>query len=1036
MSTVSAYVPLSGISLADILARRDWENPACPHIRRLDAHPPFSSWRDLNAARDDAPSDRRQSLNGEWTFSYFARPQAIPEQWLVQDLHDADRITVPSNWQLAGYDAPIYTNVKYPIPVNPPFVPEDNPTGCYTLTFSVDPDWLAQGQTRIVFDGVNSAFHLWCNGQWVGYSQDSRLPAEFDLTPCLQVGENRLAVMVLRWSDGTYLEDQDMWRMSGIYRDVYLLHKPTVHLRDVQLTTPLRHSYTQGTLCVTALANLPEDQADHWQLAVQLWRGECLVGEQRKPFGTPAIDERGAYHDRVSLQLEVAQPALWSAEEPNLYRAVVALECDGTLVEAEAYDVGFREVTIRNGLLLLNGQPLLIRGTNRHEHHPQHGQAIDEATMRQDILLMKQHNFNAVRCSHYPNHPLWYRLCDRYGLYVVDEANIETHGMQPMSRLSDDPRWLPAYAERVTRMVQRDRNHPCIIIWSLGNESGYGHTHSALYQWVKQQDPTRPVQYEGGGANTPATDILCPMYARVDQDQPFPAVPKWSIKKWIGLPGEHRPLILCEYAHAMGNSFGGFDRYWQAFRQYPRLQGGFVWDWVDQALLREQDGKTHWAYGGDFGDKPNDRQFCLNGLVFPDRTPHPALYEAQRAQQFFQFSRHDDAPLTLTVTSEYLFRHSDNEELHWRIMQDDVLLASGQVPLDIAPQGSQTLTLLKQVPAPQHHADMWLTVEVIQPNATDWSPAGHRCAWDQWQLPMPLARPLPPVHDGKSPSLSQTDEQFEVTLGQQRWVFNRNSGLLTQWWRDGQPQLLSPLQDNVTRAALDNDIGISEVDRIDPNAWVERWKLAGLYQYDTDCQYIHADTLSGSVLITTEHISHYQQQVLFISRKQWRIDARGVLTVNVDVEIARHLPSPARIGLSVQLAAVNLQVSWLGLGPHENYPDRRLAALHGRWQQPLEAMHTPYIFPSENGLRCHTQELCYGDWLIEGDFHFGIGRYSQQQLMSCTHHHLLQPEAGTWLNLDGFHMGVGGDDSWSPSVAPDFLLTAPRYRYQLQLRLR
>ncbi|QYM91594.1 beta-galactosidase [Dickeya zeae] len=1036
MSTVSAYVPLSGISLADILARRDWENPACPHIRRLDAHPPFSSWRDLNAARDDAPSDRRQLLNGEWTFSYFARPQAVPEQWLAQDLHDADQITVPSNWQLAGYDAPIYTNVKYPIPINPPFVPEDNPTGCYSLTFSVDPDWLAQGQTRIVLDGVNSAFHLWCNGQWVGYSQDSRLPAEFDLTPCLQVGENRLAVMVLRWSDGTYLEDQDMWRMSGIYRDVYLLHKPAVHLRDVQLTTPLRHSYTQGTLCVTALANLPEDQADRWQLAVQLWRGEHLVGEQRKPFGTPAIDERGAYHDRVSLQLEVTQPALWSAEEPNLYRAVVALECDGTLVEAEAYDVGFREVTIRNGLLLLNGQPLLIRGTNRHEHHPQHGQAIDEATMRQDILLMKQHNFNAVRCSHYPNHPLWYRLCDRYGLYVVDEANIETHGMQPMSRLSDDPRWLPAYAERVTRMVQRDRNHPCIIIWSLGNESGYGHTHSALYQWVKQQDPTRPVQYEGGGANTPATDILCPMYARVDQDQPFPAVPKWSIKKWIGLPGEHRPLILCEYAHAMGNSFGGFDRYWQAFRQYPRLQGGFVWDWVDQALVREQDGKTHWAYGGDFGDKPNDRQFCLNGLVFPDRTPHPALYEAQRAQQFFQFSRHDDAPLTLTVTSECLFRHSDNEELHWRIMQDDVQLASGRVPLDIAPQGNQTLTLLEQVPAPQHHADMWLTVEVIQPNATDWSPAGHRCAWDQWQLPMPLARPLPPVHDGKCPSLSQTDEQFEVTLGQQRWVFNRHSGLLTQWWRDGHPQLLRPLQDNVTRAALDNDIGISEVDRIDPNAWVERWKLAGLYQYDTDCQYIHADTLSDSVLITTEHISHYQQQVLFISRKQWRIDARGVLTVNVDVEIARHLPSPARIGLSVQLAAVNPQVSWLGLGPHENYPDRRLAALHGRWQQPLEAMHTPYIFPSENGLRCHTQELRYGDWLIEGDFHFGIGRYSQQQLMSCTHHHLLQPEAGTWLNLDGFHMGVGGDDSWSPSVAPDFLLTAPRYRYQLQLRLR
>ncbi|AIR68548.1 beta-galactosidase [Dickeya fangzhongdai] len=1037
MSTASAYVPLSGISLADILARRDWENPACPHARRLDAHPPFSSWRSLDAARDDRPSDRRQWLNGAWTFSYFPRPEAVPEQWLTQDLTDADAITVPSNWQLAGYDAPIYTNIKYPILVNPPFVPQDNPTGCYSLTFSVNADWLAQGQTRIVFDGVNSAFHLWCNGKWVGYSQDSRLPAEFDLTPCLQPGENRLAVMVLRWSDGTYLEDQDMWRMSGIYRDVYLLHKPAVHLRDVQITTPLRHSYTQGTLCVTAQANLPEEQAQAWQLHVQLWRGEQLVGESRAPFGTPAIDERGAYHDRVSLQLEVERPALWSAEEPNLYRAVVALEhADGTLAEAEAYDVGFREVAIRNGLLLLNGQPLLIRGVNRHEHHPQRGQAIDEATMRQDILLMKQHNFNAVRCSHYPNHPLWYRLCDRYGLYVVDEANIETHGMQPMSRLSDDPRWLPAYAERVTRMVQRDRNHPCIIIWSLGNESGYGPTHSALYQWVKQQDPSRPVQYEGGGANTPATDILCPMYARVDQDQPFPAVPKWSIKKWIGLPGENRPLILCEYAHAMGNSLGGFDRYWQAFRQYPRLQGGFVWDWVDQALVREQDGKPHWAYGGDFGDKPNDRQFCLNGLVFPDRTPHPALYEAQRAQQFFQFTRHEDNPLTLTVTSEYLFRHSDNEELRWRIMQDDVQLASGVVPLTIAPQGCQTFTLLEQLPAPQHRADMWLTVEVVQPNATDWSPAGHRCAWDQWPLPMPLAYPASRQADSACPTLTRDDDCFDISHGQQRWSFDKRSGLLTQWWRDGQPQLLSPLQDNLARAPLDNDIGISEVDRIDPNAWVERWKLAGLYQYQTDCRQIRADTLSDSVLITTEHVGHYQQQVLFISRKQWRIDAQGVLTVNVDVDVARHLPPLARIGLSGQLAAVNPQVSWLGLGPHENYPDRRLAALHGRWQQPLEAMHTPYIFPSENGLRCHTRELRYGNWLIEGDFHFGIGRYSLRQLMDCTHQHLLQPEPGTWLNLDGFHMGIGGDDSWSPSVAPDFLLTAPRYRYQLQLRLQ
>lgn len=291
-------------------------------------------------------------------------------------------------------------------------------------------------------------------------------------------------------------------------------------------------------------------------------------------------------------------------------------------MEAEAYDIGFRQVIVRDGLLQLNGKPLLIRGVNRHEHHPANGQTMDEQTMVQDILLMKQNNFNAVRCSHYPNTPLWYRLCDRYGLYVVDEANIETHGMEPMGRLADDPLWLPAFSERVSRMVQCNRHYASIIIWSLGNESGHGAAHDALYRWVKTQDPSRPVQYEGGGADTAATDILCPMYARVEEDLPIPTVPKWAIKKWSGMPGEQRPLILCEYAHAMGNSLGGFADYWRAFRQYPRLQGGFIWDWVDQALERQDEqGNTHWACGGDFGDTPNDRQFCLNGLVFPDRIP-------------------------------------------------------------------------------------------------------------------------------------------------------------------------------------------------------------------------------------------------------------------------------------------------------------------------------------------------------------------------------------------------------------------------------
>ncbi|WP_153753677.1 MULTISPECIES: beta-galactosidase [unclassified Citrobacter] len=1015
-------------SLSAVLARRDWENPGVTQLNRLEAHPPFCSWRSADDARTNQRSSQLRSLNGQWQFAWFAAPEAVPESWLTSDLPQADIINVPSNWQMDGYDAPIYTNVTYPIPVNPPYVPAQNPTGCYSLTFNVEDAWLEEGQTRIIFDGVNSAFHLWCNGRWVGYGQDSRLPSEFDLSDYLLRGENRLAVMVLRWSDGSYLEDQDMWRMSGIFRDVSLLHKPTTQIRDLRINTRFNDDFSRATL--EAEVRVGGNESEDLRVTLQLWEGETLTHETTSPLGSEIIDERGAYHDRVTLRLNVEKPALWSAETPNLYRAVVQLHtAGGVLIEAEACDVGFRQVCIENGLLLLNGKPLLIRGTNRHEHHPVNGQVMDEATMVQDIILMKQNNFNAVRCSHYPNHPLWYTLCDRYGLYVVDEANIETHGMVPMNRLTDDPAWLPAMSQRVTRMVQRDRNHPSIIIWSLGNESGHGVNHDALYRWIKSEDPSRPVQYEGGGADTAATDIICPMYARVDQDQPFPAVPKWSIKKWLSMPGEQRPLILCEYAHAMGNSFGGFAKYWQAFRQYPRLQGGFVWDWVDQSLTKyDENGKAWSAYGGDFGDTPNDRQFCMNGLVFADRTPHPALYEAKHEQQFFQFTLLPGAECQIEVTSEYLFRRSDNEVLHWSIALDGNPLAAGEIILDIAPQGRQVITL-PNVPMPDTAGELWLTVRVEQPQSTAWSEAGHISAWQQWKLEEKLSL-VRPSHASSAPQLDVSESNFTVLANNTRWQFDRQSGLLTQYWISDEAQLVSPLTDQFTRAPLDNDIGVSESTRIDPNAWVERWKAAGHYQAEATLLHCAADTLSSAVLIATEHAWQYQGETLFISRKSYRIDGNGEMQVTVDVDVASSTPHPARIGLSCQLAQVAERVNWLGLGPHENYPDRLGAACFDRWDLSLDEMYTPYVFPSENGLRCGTRELYYGAHQWRGDFLFNISRFSQQQLMETSHRHLLQPEAGTWLNIDGFHMGVGGDDSWSPSVSPEFQLSAGRYHFQ------
>ena len=1027
---MSSTLPLT---LSALLARRDWENPGVTQWNRLATHAPFHSWRDETFAREDKLSLSKRLLNGVWRFSFFPAPEQVPEAWITDDLADAVEMPVPSNWQMEGFDTPIYTNVTYPINVNPPYVPAENPTGCYSLTFEMNDAWLCSGQTRIIFDGVNSAFHLWCNGQWVGYSQDSRLPAEFDLSAVLRPGQNRLAVMVLRWCDGSYLEDQDMWRMSGIFRDVSLLHKPETRIADYQIVTDLNAECDRAILRVDVA--LEGSRYAECEVAFTLWRnGEACAQTTQQP-GSAIVDERGSWAERLTVAIPVNAPALWSAETPECYRLTMSLrDAQGNVLETEACDVGFRRVEISNGLLKLNGKPLLIRGVNRHEHHHLRGQVVTEADMVQDILLMKQNNFNAVRCSHYPNAPRWYELCNRYGLYVVDEANIETHGMVPMNRLSDDPAWLPAFSARVTRMVQSNRNHPCIIIWSLGNESGGGGNHEALYHWLKRNDPSRPVQYEGGGADTTATDIICPMYARVERDQPIPAVPKWGIKKWISLPGEQRPLILCEYAHAMGNSLGNFADYWQAFREYPRLQGGFIWDWADQAIRKIfDDGSVGWAYGGDFGDKPNDRQFCMNGLVFPDRTPHPSLVEAKHAQQYFQFTLLSTSPLRVRIISEYLFRPTDNEVLRWQVQAAGETLYHGNLTLALPPEGSDEITLLDSLILPEGARAVWLTLEVTQPQATAWSEAEHRVAWQQFPLPAPLALPAPTVPAG-APDLIVSDEVWQIRAGSQCWTIDRRTGLLSRWSVGGQEQLLTPLRDQFIRAPLDNDIGVSEVERIDPNAWVERWKSAGLYDLEAHCVQCDAQRLANETLVDCRWHYLRGEEVVIVSHWRMHFTADGTLRLAVDGERAETLPPLPRVGLHFQVADQQAPVSWLGLGPHENYPDRRSSACFARWEQPLAAMTTPYIFPTENGLRCDTQALDWGRWHISGHFHFSVQPWSTRQLMETDHWHKMQAEDGVWITLDGLHMGVGGDDSWTPSVLPQWLLSQTRWQYEVSLR--
>ena len=1040
-STTNAPTPL----LTPITATY-WQTPAITSLGRLGAHSALASYRSEPDARDARSTDSVLSLDGPWHFQLYNSPLEVPESWVTSDeaspppdQQPAQQIQVPSNWQLQGHDYPIYTNVKYPFPRKPPRVPDDNPTGCYTRHFELPDDWLTE-QVRVCFDGVNSAFYLWCNGKFVGYSQDSRLPAEFDLTECVTPGHNTLQAMVLRWCDGSYLEDQDMWWLSGIFRSVNLIRKPLQRIEDFRATPQLDTHYKDATLKVS----VNTARAEHLSVRATLYYNGKPIVQATQKVGSPPIDEKGGYADRCEFTLNAGAVKLWSAEAPHLYRLTLTLlASDGlTELETEATNVGFRSVEINNGLLCLNGKPLLIRGVNKHEHHPEKGHAEPLEWVERDLRLMKQHNFNAVRCSHYPHQPGFYDLCDRLGMYVVDEANIETHGMTPMRRLADDADWANAFLERGMRMVQRDYNHPSVIIWSLGNECGYGAAHDAMYGWIKRTDPHRPIQYEGGGSDTNATDIVCPMYARTDIDDPqwYRQQPKWSLINWVNRTEETRPIILCEYAHAMGNSLGNFADYWDAFRNHKRLQGGFIWDWVDQGLTKlDNDGRPYWAYGGDFGDQINDRQFCINGLVFPDRSGHPSLLEAKRAQQPIQFALHCKAPdgkapdgktpLKISVTSELLFATLSNHQLHWERVTPEGCVARGTELIALAPEQTIEYTLNAPVGSKTaEHKTQWLNVWIETTESTAWCEAGHELAREQFVL-----NSAPATNDSNQRQITPnpTATGWQVSTQHSTYQLDRRTGRLTSWLKNGTEQLFAPLEDNFVRAALDNDIAASQADHPNPNAWVERWQSAGLYALEHRC--VEVIEQEGA-LTATHHYSH-NGELRVTSRWTHRFLANGNVAIAIDVTIEADTPGLARVGAVFRLKPPITAARWLGRGPHENYPDRQLSADLGNWQASLAELHTPYIFPSDNGLRTGVSTLAFenAEATVTGDFSFAVSRYGQAALHKATHTYQLKPQAEAYVYIDGHHMGIGGDDSWSASVKPQFLLEDKVYRWGFEL---
>ena len=1020
------------LSFAELKKLAFWQTPEVTSWRRMSAHAPLQSWRCEQDSLVNRPSPSVRSLDGQWQFELFSSPNDVPDSWPAI-ASSKKTIQVPGNWQLQGFDKPIYTNVKYAYPATPPSVPEENPTGCYRRTFYLDQQDI-DNQIRIVFQGVDSAFFVWCNGQLVGYSQDSRLPAEFDISTVAQCGENQLAVLVLRLCDGSYLEDQDMWNLSGIYRNVDLLFKPKLHISDLRVTAGLDAQYQTGKLNFEVICS--QNNSGAIQL-VLFDHHQKEVFRHQQEIGTGLIDERGCYSDRVRGEFEIQNVAPWSAELPSIYRLVANLiDKDGTLLESEAANIGFRTVEITQGQLLLNGKPLLIRGVNKHEHHPETGHYESMVQVEEDIRLMQQHNFNAIRCSHYPHQTGFYDLCDRLGMYVVDEANIETHGLTPMSLISDDERWSRAYVERMSRMVRRDFNHPCVIIWSLGNESGYGGNHEAMYSWTRKADPSRPIQYEGGGSNTSVTDIICPMYARVDDDMESPyGRPAYSIKRWAELQKDledlARPIILCEYAHAMGNSLGNFSDYWDAFRENPRLQGGFIWDWADQGLSKfDNEGNHYYAYGGDFGDTINDRQFCINGLVFPDRQAHPSLLEAKRVQQplVFSVSQSNDQ-IDVTITSEHLFRRTDNEQLQWRLGSLSADYKKGKQKLMIEPSETYNMSIDAAMVGRTDNQDLLLDLWVTTIEETACLPAGHEIARHQVMLKRSIAASAHLVTPARP---VDNDNYFAFVCGNTRWKLSKSTGFISDWELAGKPLLNEPLSDCFVRAPLDNDICSSEVDNPSPDAWLAGWQKSGLFNLQHRCAEVKL--IDGTVVSQHE----YSNADGVVIRSQWThiFDVNGAVNIDIEVSVDACMPPLPRVGALLLLTNKSKEVNWVGRGPHENYHDRKTSADLGMWSLPRTLMQTPYIYPSENGLRCDVRQIQVGAVQVErvhNEFAFTVSDYGVNNLMQAQHTNELVEQPACHLYIDGFHMGVGGDDSWTPSVRPEYLLDAELYRWSFRL---
>jgi len=1002
----------------------EWDNPAVVKVGVEKPHATMMVYPDAamaRAARREA-SPWFQSLNGEWKFQGVLRPADRPLDFQRTDYDDSGWRTmpVPASWQMHGFDVPIYTNIIYPFPQDAkkmPTPPHDfNPVGSYRRTFTVPAAW--KGRTVYLhFAGVDSCFYVWVNGVQVGYHEDSRTPAEFNVTPHLKPGVNTLAVQVYRFGDGAYLEDQDMWRMSGIYREVFLWSTAAAHVRDLEVKTDLDAAYKDGKLTLKAEVVNPK--------ACSLTLD--LLDAAGKAVGSSVA----ACAAKTEMSVPVLVAKKWTAETPYLYQALLTLKsASGTVIEVIPQSVGFRKVEILNGKLCINGVPILIKGVNRHEHSAETAKVVDRALMIKDIEIMKRFNVNAVRTSHYPNHPDWYELCDRYGLYVLDEANIEAHhygNSRTGNLLTESPAWSQAYLARVEAMVERDKNHPSVIIWSMGNESGDGLNAQLTHEWTKQRDPSRPWHYEGssanGGANSDINSFMYPSPQRVKME---------AAKRPL------MPLILCEYSHAMGNSNGGLKEYWDIFYSGTNAQGAFVWDWVDQGIHLKVPAEyrsntksdSFFAYGGWWEDKTgirNDNNFNNNGLVAADRTPHPGLYAIKYVYRNLHATPVDLAQGIIRVKNWHHFVNArENETGVWTVKADGATLASGALPeLDIAPGQEKEFKLPLPKIEPKPGVEYWLDLSFRLKAATPWAPAGHEVGWEQFRLPVSV--PAVKTDLSKAPALAVAEKQGEVTVTGTGFSvrFDKASGMITSYMHKGRTLIDRGPRPDFWRAHTDNDTGAWKALRHaienKPEANYTLWREAAPQMTVTD---VKVENLGErAVKLTAAAELHGMGG----AKATWSYEVRAggdIIVETVYEPGSERRAMMPRFGTELQLAPGLENITWYGRGPVETYVDREFERV-GVYRSTVDKEWVEYSKPQENGNKTGVRWVALTDargvgLLAVGEAPLGVRatHYTKEDIEQAGYTFQMKPHPQVFLNLDGWQMGVGGIDSWSPNALP------------------